>query len=104
MEIVILVLIQVSDCLRQTKLYGSCTHCLLRLEYFTDRTFSEEQLKWQWMSETELKCLFLKIRGIWPYLAENNLLLDVTKEPIIFNTASLVVSFLYFLFLYRLFH
>lgn len=62
-------------------------------------TFSEEQLKWQWMSERELKWLFLKIRGIWPYLAENNLLLDVIKEPFIFIAASLVVNFLYFLFI-----
>lgn len=44
-----------------------------------DVTFSEEQLKWEEMSETELKWLFLKIRGIWPYLAENTFLLDITE-------------------------
>lgn len=98
-KIVILVFIQASDCLRQTKLYSPCTHCLLHLEYFIDVTFSEEQLKWQWMSETELKCLFLKISVIWPYLAENHLLLDLTKELVIFNTASQGISFLYVLFI-----
>lgn len=67
-------------------------------------TYSEEQLKWLQMAETELKWFFLKMRGIWPYLAENNLLLDVIKELIIFNTASLVVSLLYFLFMHRLFN
>lgn len=69
-----------------------------------DITFSEEQLKWEEMSETELKWLFLKIRGIWPYLAENTFLLDITEGRVIFNTASLVVNFLYFLFMYRLYH
>lgn len=52
----------------------------------------------------ELECLFLKRKGIGPYMAENYLLLDDTKELPIFNATSLVVRFLCFVFIYRLFH
>lgn len=86
------------------QVYSPCVQYLRHLEYFTDVAFSEEQLKWQWMAGAELECLFLKRKGIGPYVAENYFLLDDTKElPILNNTTLLVVRFLYFVFIYRLF-
>lgn len=76
------------------QVYSQCVHYLFHLEYFTDVTFGEEQVKWQWMAWIELECLFLKRKGIGPYMAENYLLLDDTKELPNFNATGRKVSVL----------